>query len=238
MSGEVKTGRGGVQDNVLASLQYGLMSGLFVPGETVSLRKLATSFGTSPMPVRESLSRLVAASALEELPSRSVRVPRLDAKSLEELFELRVRVEGLAAKIASSAVDAAAMTKLERLNDAVKAAHDNGAMGELLQANQKFHFFLYGLTRSSVLLPIIEGLWLRVGPTMYFSLSTPGLWDSSSHLDILSALREKDADKVEEALARDIMKTGKVLIEQAKQGLRMGPIATLSLRPFHVEDDE
>lgn len=235
---ETKSGRGGVQNNVLASLQYGLMSGLFVPGEVVSLRKLAASFGTSPMPVRESLSRLVAANALEELPNRSVRVPRLDLRSIEELFELRVRVEGMAARIATSFVDAKTMDKLQRLNQAVKSAHDAGAMGELLEANQRFHFYLYRLTRSSILLPIIEGLWLRAGPTMYFSLSTPGLWDSTSHLDILSALKKKDPDKAEQALARDIMKTGEVLIKQARQGARMGPTATLSLRPFHADVEE
>ncbi|MBS7544613.1 GntR family transcriptional regulator [Ancylobacter oerskovii] len=235
---EPRAVRGAMQSNVLASLQYGLMSGLFVPGEVVSLRKLAASLGTSLMPVRESLSRLVAASALEELPNRSVRVPRLDAQSLEELFELRVRVEGLATRLATSVIDDAAIEKLEQLNRAVKAAHDASAMGELLQANQRFHFYLYRLTRSSVLLPMIEGLWLRVGPTMFFSLSTPGLWDSSSHLGILSALKQRDPDKAEKAMARDIMKTGKVLIQQAREGMRTGPTAMLSMRPFKTGDDD
>lgn len=235
---EARSGRGGVQSNVLASLQYGLMSGLFVPGEVVSLRKLAASFGTSPMPVRESLSRLVAANALEELPNRSVRVPRLDARSIEELFELRVRVEGMAIRIATSFIDTKILDKLQRLNHEVRLAHDAAAMGELLEANQRFHFHLYRLTRSSILLPIIEGLWLRAGPTMYFSLSTPGLWDSTSHLDILSALKKKDPDEAEQALTRDIMKTGEVLIKLARQGARMGPTAKLSLRSFHADEDE
>lgn len=235
---EPRTGRGAMQSNVLASLQYGLMSGLFVPGEVVSLRKLAASLGTSLMPVRESLSRLVAASALEELPSRSVRVPRLDAQSLEELFKLRVRVEGLATRLATSVVDDKAIEKLEQLNRMVKAAHAASATGEMLQANQRFHFYLYRLTGSSVLLPIIEGLWLRVGPTMFFALSTPGLWDSSSHLEILDALKKRAPAKAEKAMARDIMKTGKVLVQQAREGMRTGPTAMLSLRHFQNGGDD
>lgn len=227
-----------MQNRVLASLQYGLMSGLFVPGEVVSLRKLAASFGTSPMPVRESLSRLVAAGALEEMPNRSVRVSRLDTKSLEDLFALRCRVEGLATRNAIDFIDQKSIARLVQLNEMCKAAHDAGAMGELLQVNQKFHFYLYRLTQSPILMSVIEGLWLRVGPTMYFSVSTPGLWDSSSHLDILSALREKDADRAEQAMINDIMKTGVVLIEQGKAGVTTGPTARLSLRAFQDGADE
>ncbi|MGV6876387.1 GntR family transcriptional regulator [Pseudochelatococcus sp. B33] len=226
--GEAKGGRGNVQDKVLAGLRYGLMSGLLVPGQVFSLRKLAASFGTSAMPIRESLSRLIAANALEELPNRSVRVPRLSTESLEELFELRVRVEGMAARIAAGKRTDEGLRQLVQMNQAVKNAHDEGAMGEVLKANQHFHFALYRLTCSTILLPIIEGLWLRSGPTMYFSLSSPGLWDSSSHLDILEALERRDPDAAEAAMARDIMKTGDYLIQQSRNGVRTGPIAELS----------
>lgn len=225
---ETKSARGNVQDKVLGGLRYGLMSGLFVPGQVFSLRKLAATFGTSAMPVRESLSRLIAANALEEMPNRSVRVPRLSTQSLEELFELRVRVEGMAARLAATKMTDKDLKQLIEINQAVKDAHDTGAMGEVLKANQNFHFTLYRLTESTVLLPIIEGLWLRSGPTMYFSVSSPGLWDSSSHLDILTALERRDADASEAAMARDIMKTGAYLIQQSRNGVKTGPIAELS----------
>lgn len=225
---EAKSSRGNVQDKVLAGLRYGLMSGLFVPGQVFSLRKLAATFGTSAMPVRESLSRLIAANALEEMPNRSVRVPRLSTESLAELFELRVRVEGLAARIAAGKITDEALRELVKINQTVKEAHDNAAMADVLKANQNFHFTLYRLTESTILLPMIEGLWLRSGPTMYFSLSSPGLWDSSSHLDILEALERRDPDASEAAMGRDIMKTGNYLIQQSRSGVRTGPIAELS----------
>ncbi|CAN7598139.1 GntR family transcriptional regulator [Aminobacter aminovorans] len=223
-----KSARGNVQDKVLSQLRYGLMSGLFVPGQVFSLRKLAAVFGTSAMPVRESLSRLIAANALEELPNRSVRVPRLGARALEELFELRARVEGLAARIATDRIGAAGLQSLRDINQTLKDAHVRGAMGDVLKANRNFHFTLYGLTESSILLPMIEGLWLRSGPTMYFSLNSPGLWDTSTHLEIIYALEKKDPDAAEAAMRRDIMKSGQELIDQAKSGVRTGPIAELS----------
>ncbi|MHA6731973.1 GntR family transcriptional regulator [Devosia sp. A369] len=222
------SGRGKVQDRVLASLQYGLMSGLFVPGQIMSLRKLATSLGTSPMPVRESLSRLVAANALEELPNRSVRVPKLSERNLLELFELRRKVEGMAARIACDYVNDEFMAALHALNAVGRRAHEQGEMTEVLRANQQFHFTIYRQIGSDILLPLIEALWLRCGPTMYFSLNSPGLWNTASHVDILEALQNRDGASAEIAMARDVDKTGDYLIAQARAGSNSGPFADFS----------
>src|SRR5262249_30208271 len=60
---------------VYRALARGLMAGMFKPGEAVTLRTLATRLGTSAMPVREAVSRLIAERALILLPNRSVIVP-------------------------------------------------------------------------------------------------------------------------------------------------------------------
>lgn len=221
------TSRGKVQDQVLAQLRYGIMSGLFVPGQVMSLRKLAERLGTSLMPIRESLSRLVAANALEEMPNRSVRIPVLDERSLMHLFEVRCMIEGMAARLASAHATPELIARLEESNAAVRAAHESGMMADVLKANQQFHFALYRSANSDILFPIIEALWLRCGPTMYFSLNSPGLWDTSSHVEILEALRRKDGAAAEAAMIKDIMKTGDYLIEQARNGRSSGPFADL-----------
>lgn len=217
--------RGKVQDEVLSRLRYGIMSGLFIPGQVLSLRKLATRLGTSPMPVRESLSRLVAANALEELPNRSVGVPVLGEKSLEELFKVRCMIEGMATRIACETADDRMIDQLEEYNAQGREAHQKALMADVLKANQQFHFVIYRATRSDILIPLVEALWLRCGPTMYFSLHSPGLWDTSSHVEILQAFKKRDCDAAEEAMKRDITKTGDYLIRQAREGRTTGPIA-------------
>jgi DNA-binding GntR family transcriptional regulator len=134
--------------------------------------------------------------------------------------------------MATKKVTPSVLQQLRGLNRKVKQAHDTGAMGQLLAANQEFHFHIYALTESPVILPIIEGLWLRCGPTMYFALGSPGLWDSSSHMDILDALERHDEAGAEEAMARDIMKTGDELVRQVVNGSRTGPMATHALSSF------
>src|SRR5690554_5458963 len=78
-----------VHEHVLSRMRRGLMVGAFLPGQVLSLRKLAAGLGTSPMPVREVLSRLIAAGALEETANGSVAPPRLGPDKLEDLFSVR-----------------------------------------------------------------------------------------------------------------------------------------------------
>jgi DNA-binding GntR family transcriptional regulator len=223
------SGRGSVQDRVLASLRYGLMSGLFVPGQVVSLRKLAESLGTSPMPVRESLSRLVAANALEELPNRSVRVPRLSAKGLVELFEVRTLIEGMAARIACEQVTESLIDELAAINGALIAAHRKRDMAAVLVQNQKFHFRVYKAANSDILMPLIESLWLRCGPTMFHSFVAPkDLWDTSQHLALLDAFRRRDRQAAQKAMVADIRKSGDYLVSEAASKPLSGPMAQLS----------
>ncbi|MGV6876378.1 GntR family transcriptional regulator [Pseudochelatococcus sp. B33] len=224
-----RAGRVTMQDKVLASLQYGLMSGFFVPGQTLSLRKIAASLNTSLMPVRESLSRLVAAHALEELPNRTVRVPRLSVRGLIELFEVRTLVEGMAARVACERVDDAMIRDLNTINEQLLAAHAQKDMAQVLIANKNFHFTIYRSANSDILMPLIESLWLRCGPTMYFSMNSPrNLWDTSTHLRMLEAFRANDATAAQEAMVEDIMKTGDYLIAEARIEPTTGPFASLS----------
>lgn len=228
-----KPKRGHVRDKIAARIREGLMIGAFIPGQVMSLRKLAAHFGTSPMPVRDALSQLVAANALEELPNRSVRVPRLTANRLKELFEVREAVEGMAARNACRNVTPALIRELESVNRALKAAIARRDMLGSLSANQKFHFTLYRAAASEVLMPLIESLWLQSGPTMYCSFLAPEMpWDASAHVEVIEGLRDKDPAAVQRAIARDVKTAGRHLVQSGSfqlPGGRLMATAEISL---------
>lgn len=225
----VKLRRGEVQDNVVAELRRGLMVGSFVPGQIMSLRKLAAGLGTSPMPIREALTQLVAANALEEMPNRSVRVPRLNKERLQELFDVREVVEVFAAKGAFRKATPLLRDKLAGINIDLLQAITRRDILSCLAANQAFHFTLYEAAESEVLMPLIESLWLQCGPTMYFSLLVPDMpWDASAHAEVLEALRLGDATMGQRAIARDIRSTARALLKcatfQRPSGLFASPL--------------
>lgn len=230
---QVKPRRGSVQDEVLQRLRVGLMAGAFLPGQVMSLRKLAASLGTSAMPVRDALSQLVAASALEELPNRSVRVPRLSDTRLAELFRVREAIEGMAARAACVRRTPELIDTLERINHELIEAIGRRDILACLATNQKFHFGLYQAAGSEVLMPLIESLWLQCGPTMYYSLLSPTMpWDASAHTEILGGLRAGKPTLVQRALARDMRTTARNLLGNATDHRPNGPL----MRPL-VEMD-
>lgn len=214
---QAKRPRREVQDAVVEKLRKGLMVGAFVPGQVMSLRKLALSLGTSPMPVREAFKQLVAANALEELPNHSVRVPRLPAERIAELFKVREVVEGMAAKEACVNMTPDLIQMLDSINRQLIAAIAGRDILDCLAQNQNFHFTLYQAANSATLMPLIESLWLQCGPTMYFSLLSPAMpWDASAHAEILRGLRAKKPGLVQRALAQDMRTTAKNLVRSAK----------------------
>jgi DNA-binding GntR family transcriptional regulator len=209
----VKPARGHIHERVLSYMCRGLMVGAFLPGQVMSLRKLAAGLGTSPMPVREVLSRLVASKALEETSNGSVRVPRLGPEKLRDLFSVRELLEGEAAERAAKRATPALIAELTAINKNLLQAIAKRELLNCLSYNQEFHFTLYGNSGSEALLPLIETLWLQFGPTMYMSLLVPSMpWDASNHKNILDALKAKNAVGAKRGVIDDIRGTCRALL--------------------------
>jgi DNA-binding GntR family transcriptional regulator len=220
--------RGELQDRVVDQLRRGLMIGAFVPGQTISLRRLADDLGTSSMPVREAINQLVAANALEMLPNRTVCVPRMTPARFDELSRVRQALEGMAAEAACRRATSQLVKRLEKINGELLRAIRERSIVQCLAKNQEFHFTLYEAANSEVLLPLIEPLWLMAGPIMYFSLISPDMpWDASAHNDVLAALKSHDAAGARRAIERDIRNTAAYLLKCSVFQGASGPLAGL-----------
>src|SRR5438874_10108834 len=111
---------------VYRALARGLMAGMFKPGEAVTLRTLAHRLGTSAMPVREAVSRLIAERALVLLPNRSVIVPRMSRARFLELSQARAMLEGMVAEAACERATPTLLRQLSELNETMKRAVEAG----------------------------------------------------------------------------------------------------------------
>ena len=188
-----------------------LVEGVLSPGEKISLRTMAGRLGVSMQPVREAVSRLVADRALEVLPNRAVRVPILTLEQFRELTAIRLAIEGFATERAAEfrrREDLAVMRKHEaafRRQGATVSPHLPAAVA----ANHAFHFALYRAAGLPELLPIIEGLWLRIGPVLNLDMrSSPRRLAEGGaeahHAALVAALSVGDAEGARAALAADI----------------------------------
>jgi DNA-binding GntR family transcriptional regulator len=196
-----------VQERVYGVLRDRLMRGGFEPGQKLKIAELASALGTSAMPVREALNRLAAERAIESLPNRSVRVPSLSKGALRDLMETRFAVEGLA--VARAAVNMTEAT-LRQLRALVVAQSETDAehMSEASAGqNRAFHFTIYRQSGSTVLLHIIESLWLQFGPYLRVASERFDGRDgrgTNFHVDIVEALARGDGKAARVALESDI----------------------------------
>lgn len=166
-----------VQERVYQSLRLALLKGQFLPGEQVSIRNLANALGTSAMPVREAVRRLVAERALEQSSDRLLRVAPYVAGEHEEFIRIRMLLEGLAAKKASAKRIPGFVDALARHNEAMHQGMFGGDLDATLAANYAFHFEIYRAAGSPQLLDTISSLWLRTGPILAAARSDPELFD-------------------------------------------------------------
>ena len=162
-----------VQERVYLELQAALHQGRFVPGEAVTIRSLAQAVGTSPMPIRGAIQRLVAEKALVQLPNRTFRVAPFDLDIHAEQTRIRCAVEGFAAYRAAIRAPVGLVARLHEANGSMRDAIAAGDTDSVLDANRRFHFTLYEGAGSPQLIEMITQFWLRSGPFIAIALRTP-----------------------------------------------------------------
>lgn len=194
-----------VNQKVYQCLRDALMCGDIPPGRALTIRELAATLDVSPMPVREALRRLAAENALEIQGNRRVIVPKMTAMKFQELYEARVALESHAAERAMPYVDGARLAELERIDGDIDAAYARGDERQVSIRNQQFHRCLYESNPHQVTLPLIESLWLQLGPFMRLATSQlAGHYQVDRHNEAIDAIRTRDGFALRRAIAADI----------------------------------
>jgi DNA-binding GntR family transcriptional regulator len=200
-----EAGRETVNERTYAAIREGLIGGRFVPGKSVTLRGLAAELGVSPMPVRAAVTRLVAEGALAMTPTRRVSVPKMSRQHFDELMRVRLLLEGEAAERAMPGIDPARLAAIRAHDDRLEACLAAGDVAGYMAANHAFHFAIYSAEPSTVLVPLIETLWLQFGPFMrnvYQGLDMSSVIDQ--HEVALEAIARGDAKALRRAIEADI----------------------------------
>lgn len=153
-----------LQSRAYDEIKSALVRGHFAPGQTVSIRQLAGDLGTSPMPIREAVHRLVSERALEMRGARSLRVPLLTREKFQDLIQARCLIEPEAAALAAKRITPEQLDTLDRENRRLMRAIKRLDQTEMIEANRAFHFTIYEAAGSPILMQLIDSLWLQIGP--------------------------------------------------------------------------
>ena len=205
---------GNLEDRIYHQLREALSSGRYVPGQTFTIRSLAEVYGTSPMPVRDALKRLAAEKALDVLPNRSVVVPLMSRARFQEILQVRLSLEPMVAARANEVIEVAEIEQMAEDDKLMHKVLAEGDARQYLALNQRFHFRLYRAARTVVVMPIIESMWMQVGPYLHqiFTASRGMQASTEHHTELLQALRRKDGAAVAQAVRKDLADAADVVI--------------------------
>jgi DNA-binding GntR family transcriptional regulator len=203
---------GSLNDRVYEALREAVICGRFAPEKPVALRPLAAELGVSPMPVREAISRLLSEQALIQ-SGRGIVVPPMTADRFKDLVDLRMAIEPNLSERVIHNIRPHDLKTIKAHNDALDGAMSRGDVEGYILFNYLFHRAIYSLSQSTVLNPILDRVWLQLGPfsrVLYGRLGTATL--SDKHVLALDALDRRDPAGLAEALRQDI-RDGLVLIQ-------------------------
>lgn len=194
-----------MHDYAYRRLRQAIMVGAIRPGEPLTIRGIAEAAGLSPTPVREALRRLSSEKALDVLENRRILVPAMTLSRFDELVALRTVLETHAARRALPHVTDIAIARLDALDGALNAALAAGDHDGAVLANQAFHAGIYNANPDTIVMPMIESVWLQLGPFQRVAAEQAGPRPPiDRHKDALLALHARDAEALGAAIAADI----------------------------------
>ncbi|MFT0861929.1 GntR family transcriptional regulator [Ancylobacter sp. G4_0304] len=201
-----------LSDQVYSAIRQDMLDGNMLPGAKVSLRSLATTYGTSMQPVREAVARLVADDALEVTPARTIQVPLLEQQLCDEVWSVRSLIEGEAAALFALHASDAAFDELHELTAASHRAQFHGTPAEHMRSIHNWAFFVSENCGSPLLASLIRTMRLRGAPMMALALHTPAEPDpaflqftNQIMQEIVLALRTRDGSRVRDLRRVDVL---------------------------------
>lgn len=200
--------RQSVNEAVYQSLRNKLMHGEYRAGQVLGIQFLADALGTSTMPVREALRRLVAQQGLEPMPNGTTRVPLLSTQRLKDIRRTRVLIEGTVTEWAGPHLDAATLDMLASLAAQItQARRTPKGVATSLENNRIFHFTIYQAAQSPSMTAIIESLWLQSGAylrEMREELHNDRHPPDHFHEACIEALRKGQFDRARKVIEKDV----------------------------------
>jgi DNA-binding GntR family transcriptional regulator len=186
-------------------LRNNLMCGRIGPGIPLTIRGLAQILQVSPMPIREALHRLACEGAVEVKNNRRVIVPSMTSEKFRELCDLRILLETHAAEGALPYVTDRNIETLEQIDARIDDAIEADDVDNISLHNQQFHRCLYQVNPFQISVPLIESLWLQLGPFSRIAISKlEKVYLVDRHVEALDALRNRNLFGLRRAIEADI----------------------------------
>ncbi|MBP0616409.1 GntR family transcriptional regulator [Jiella mangrovi] len=194
--------RGAVAPQIYAALRQAIITMALKPGQALSEKEIAASFGSSRQPAREAFIKLAEAGLVRILPQRGTYVVKVSPRQVADARFVREAVEVAVARHCCLSVDTLSLDGLERIVlDQERAAATDDHTG-FLALDEAFHKGLAEAVGCSEAWRVIEMGKAQMDRVRYLSLpeASPMPLLIDQHRAILRAIRAGDAEAASAAV--------------------------------------
>jgi len=188
-----------------------ICTGVLRPGERLGQDEIAERLNVSRQPVNSAIAMLKSQRFVTDTGRRGVVVAPVDRGLFEAIYQFRSAVEPLAVELATSGMDAEAITRGREIVAKGLSLVQTGDANAVLQADIDFHTLIYELSGNSIIADTMRLNWQHLRRSMGEVLRFPGMtiqvW--KEHRTIFEAMAAGDAKTAARAMKAHIVEAPK-----------------------------
>jgi DNA-binding GntR family transcriptional regulator len=203
------------REEIREQLIEDILNGRLAPGARIVETRIAQQFGVSQGPVREALRDLELFGFVISSPFRGTQVRKISTEDLLEIYPIRAALEGVAARAAAGRIDDATLKHLQDLIEVMREAAVGGDHRTAVDADQAFHHAIVKASGNRMLEHVWQTMRLSITTCVTHSLTHRSLHEiAERHVNVLEALRARDAQGAEAAIRRHIEEPGEWILSE------------------------
>lgn len=144
---------------VREQLRNDILAGIFAPGARIKIADVATRYGVSQMPVRESLQMLQGEGLVTIAPNRGASVREVDERFIHNMYDIRGVIEALLVRRCVARIQDANIAMLQAIEARYEACVRAGDRDGVLLQNQDLHRVIYAAADNPEALELLERNW-------------------------------------------------------------------------------
>lgn len=188
-------------DRVYRAILDAICAGELAPGARITQDELAARLDVSRQPVLQALVLLRRQGFVQDSGRRGIVVAPFDRDFVSQLYEVRSALDGAAARGAARRGQTDARLSGPGLIVQGRAAVASGSVARMIEADMRFHLFLYDLSGNPLIAETAGLHWQHIRRVMggYISRyrARDDIWDEhQAILDAVVAGRPDEAERL------------------------------------------
>ena len=206
-----------IREHAYLFLKEMILEGELKAGDRLIERELAGKLNISRTPIREALFRLESQGFVKTVPRKGVVVSNISESEVIEVFTILASLEVLAVKLAAQRMDQETQLELEQKIQELLAL-ENQSEEDFNLEHIQMNRLINKASKSPKLFEILSGLIDYIHMAANMGYETPGRRKESlrEHIDIMKALRDKEAELAEYLMRIHIENSKKAYINYIK----------------------